>query len=108
MCGLYASLGVRVSLPALSYRPWRKLRAQVLSQSTICHVCGHDGSMAVDHIVPRARGGAWYDLDNLAPIHGNEGCRQCPRDSEGRLRKCNREKAAKLPSEMGRPQSRAW
>ncbi|MEU9643608.1 HNH endonuclease [Streptomyces sp. NPDC048188] len=64
---------------------FRKLRAQVLAESDVCLVCGHDRCTAVDHIQPVSKGGARLDPDNLAPVHGNAGCPVC-------LRKCNGEK----------------
>ena len=38
-------------------RPWRRVRAAVLAQSTVCHLCGHPESDAVDHEPAR-----WYLL----------------------------------------------
>jgi 5-methylcytosine-specific restriction endonuclease McrA len=67
---------------------YRKLRAQVLAASDVCIVCGHGAADAVDHIIPRSKGGARKDPDNLAPVHGNAGCPVC-------LRKCNNEKGDK-------------
>lgn len=64
---------------------YRKLRAQILAESDVCIICGHGASQAVDHIQPVSKGGARLDPDNLAPIHGVDGCPVC-------LRKCNSEK----------------
>ena len=71
-----------------STRTFRRLRAQVLAESDICVVCGHGGSDAVDHLTARSVDPSMAeDVDNLAPIHGNDGCPTCKRQ-------CNREKGA--------------
>lgn len=72
---------------------YRKTRARVLRDSDVCIVCGHSAADAVDHINPVARGGSRTDPDNLAPIHGVNGCPTC-------LRKCNGEKGAKPLAEV--------
>ncbi|WP_432135159.1 HNH endonuclease [Streptomyces sp. bgisy154] len=64
---------------------YRRLRARILAASDICIVCGHALADAVDHVIPVSKGGAKLDPDNLAPIHGVDGCPTC-------LRKCNSEK----------------
>jgi 5-methylcytosine-specific restriction endonuclease McrA len=74
---------------------FRKMRARILAESDVCILCGHTGAQAVDHIHPVTRGGARKDPDNLAPIHGVDGCPVC-------LRKCNNEKGDKLLSEIVR------
>jgi hypothetical protein len=65
---------------------YRKIRAALLAESDTCHWCGHGGADAADHLIPVARGGATLDPDNLAPIHGVNGCPTCGR-------KCNNEKS---------------
>lgn len=35
----------------------------------VCALCGLPGADSADHIVPRSRGGAVYDLANLQPAH---------------------------------------
>lgn len=65
---------------------YRQVRARILAESDVCIVCGHGAADAVDHIHPRSKGGAMVDPDNLAPIHGVNGCIVC-------LRKCNSEKS---------------
>lgn len=74
---------------------YRQARAHVLQMSTVCALCGHEGSDTVDHIVPVSRGGDKYDEDNMAPMHGVNGCNTC-------YRKCNQEKSDKLMSEIER------
>jgi 5-methylcytosine-specific restriction endonuclease McrA len=36
---------------------------------TTCWLCGLPGSNSADHIIPRSKGGAVYDLVNLGPSH---------------------------------------
>jgi 5-methylcytosine-specific restriction endonuclease McrA len=64
---------------------YRQIRTRILAESDVCIVCGHGAADAVDHVHPVSKGGARLDPDNLAPIHGNNGCPVC-------LRKCNNEK----------------
>ena len=61
---------------------------RILAQSRVCHLCGHDGADAVDHIVPKARGGSEAD-SNKAPAHHFVDCPVCGL-------KCNRVKGKKL------------
>lgn len=35
----------------------------------VCWLCGLPGATSADHVIPRSRGGAVYDLANLAPSH---------------------------------------
>jgi len=54
---------------------WGGRRAQQYVQATlstygdICIICGLPGADSADHVIPRAEGGAVYDLDNLGPAH---------------------------------------
>ncbi|KOG73544.1 hypothetical protein ADK77_08420 [Streptomyces antibioticus] len=72
---------------------WRQLRARILAASDVCIVCGHAGSDTADHIQPVSKGGARLDPDNVAPIHGVNGCPVC-------LRKCNSEKGDRPLTEV--------
>lgn len=58
------------------YRRWRKLRLRVLESEPYCRLCRATGrrhaAVEVDHIVPRWRGGATFDLSNCQPL-----CRPC-------------------------------
>lgn len=85
-----------------STRTFRRIRAQTLAESTICVVCAHPGSDAVDHIVARSVDpGLAEDADNLAPIH-HEPCSTCGR-------RCNREKGTRTLASMRTLRtSRTW
>lgn len=78
---------------------WRQLRAEVLSSSQVCVICGkripdvrwpHPLSGTVHHIVALARGGPPLDPANLAPAH----------------KRCNEQQGARLRSRSRH--SRAW
>ena len=46
---------------------WRAVRAQALQRDGYrCQTCGKAGRLEVDHVVALSRGGAPYDLGNLA------------------------------------------
>lgn len=45
---------------------------------TICWLCGLPGATSADHIVPRSKGGAVYDIRNLGPSHPK--CNSARRD----------------------------
>jgi hypothetical protein len=85
----------------LSARRWRRVRAQVLAVSDLCHLCGHTGAGEGDHVVSRAMGGDKYDPANVAPAHGSGSrCYEC--DPAGRA--CNQVKGAGLRKKArGRP-----
>lgn len=72
----------------------RRNRA-ILAASDVCHLCGHPGADAIDHVVPIAKGGSDTDPLNLLPAHHNVECPTC-------RRKCNRLKADKLMPDMDR------
>ena len=58
---------------------WRKLRKAVLQRETVCYLCGQPVDKGlpsnspmgaeVDHVAPRAHGGAVYDESNLHLVH---------------------------------------
>lgn len=82
------------SLGRTGYR-WRKAREAILSESRICHLCGHGGSNDVDHHpVPLWRvdqlGLDPCDLVNLRPAHGSNSrcpvCDLCCNQSKGSRR----------------------
>jgi 5-methylcytosine-specific restriction endonuclease McrA len=71
----------------MSGRKRQQRNARILAASDVCHICGHPGSDAVDHVVALARGG--IDADpNLKPAHHDVACPTCGI-------KCNRVKADK-------------
>ncbi|MBN0043111.1 HNH endonuclease [Streptomyces actuosus] len=72
---------------------YRQMRARTLAASDVCIVCGHGAADAVDHVIPVSKGGPRRDPDNLAPIHGVDGCPVC-------LRKCNSEKGDRSLAEV--------
>lgn len=55
--------------------PWGGRKAQqyvALTLETygrVCWLCGLPGATTADHIIPRSKGGAVYDLANLGPAH---------------------------------------
>ncbi len=89
---------------ALSGTHRARVREAVLSVSTVCHICGHEGADTVDHVIPVRewveQGGRADDLENLRPAHGVNGCEHC-------LRKCNTSKGNR-PYEPMVTGSRDW
>ena len=82
-----------VSIVSTTARPHtraiRRRNTQVITDGRgICHLCGHEGADAADHIVPLAKGGS-DTRDNLAPAHHFEPCPTCGH-------KCNRVKSDKV------------
>lgn len=56
-------------------------RRLVLStHGRICHLCGRPGATTADHIVPRSKGGAPFDLANARPAHHH--CNSARRDRD--------------------------
>lgn len=55
--------------------PWGGAKSQrfvaltLREKGTICALCGLPGADSADHIKPRSKGGAVYDLANLQPAH---------------------------------------
>ena len=68
-------------------RTAQRRNARILAESDICHLCGHPGSDAIDHIEPLALGGP-DERHNLAPAHHTNPCPTCGI-------KCNRVKSDK-------------
>lgn len=73
---------------------WAAARKRAIaSKDPVCSICHkeidleapafHPLAVEVDHIVPRSRGGAMYDLDNLQLTHSS----------------CNRKKGSKMASD---------
>lgn len=58
------------------------VRACLEHYGSVCWLCGLPGANTADHVIPRARGGAVYDLANLAPAH----------------RKCNEARGTRTPA----------
>lgn len=61
---------------------------RILSASDVCHICGHPGSDAIDHVKALARGGSDIDPANLMPAHHDTSCPTCGE-------RCNRSKGDK-------------
>lgn len=76
----------------ISGRKRQDRNRRILAASDVCHICGHPGSDAVDHVVPlnpRAGGQVGTeDPSNLRPAHHDVDCATCGR-------RCNREKSNK-------------
>ncbi len=45
------------------------VRLTLEEYGTICWLCGLPGANSADHIIPRSKGGAVYELANLGPAH---------------------------------------
>jgi 5-methylcytosine-specific restriction endonuclease McrA len=69
-------------------RAQRRVNQQILAASDVCHLCGHTGADAIDHVIPLARGGS-DAVANKAPAHHDVPCPTCGH-------RCNREKGARL------------
>jgi 5-methylcytosine-specific restriction endonuclease McrA len=61
--------------PSAPAEAWGGRKAQEYTQlclatyGTMCWLCRLPGATTADHIVPRSRGGAVYDIRNLGPAH---------------------------------------
>ena len=56
-----------------SSKQWRRRRLEVFHRDGYrCRACGKAGVLECDHIIPRQRGGAEYDMENLQTL-----CRGC-------------------------------
>lgn len=78
----------------MSGRKRQERNRRILAASDVCHICGHQGADAVDHVIPLARGGS-EDPSNLRPAHHDVYCPTCQR-------RCNRDKADKLMPDINR------
>ena len=67
----------------------QKRNRAILAKSDVCHICGHPGSDAVDHVIPLAKGGSDTDPGNLKPAHHDVPCEACGE-------RCNRSKGTRL------------
>lgn len=47
------------------------VRLTLDTYGSTCWLCGLPGSTTADHVIPRSKGGAVYDLANLGPAHRN-------------------------------------
>ena len=45
------------------------VRLTLAEYGTVCCLCGLPGATSADHVIPRSKGGAVYDLRNLGPAH---------------------------------------
>jgi 5-methylcytosine-specific restriction endonuclease McrA len=71
-----------------STRRGRTQNRRILAASDICHLCGHPGADAVDHVIPLKRGGP-DTAANKRPAHHDNPCPVCGE-------RCNRAKGARL------------
>ena len=74
---------------AISGRKRQERNAKILAASDVCHLCGHPGADAVDHVIPLARGGSDAP-SNLAPAHHDV------------APFCNRRKSDRMPEDIDR------
>lgn len=86
-----------------SGRPWQRLRRQVITESTHCHLCSqplrpeitdphHPMATVVDHVVSLIEGGHPTDRANLAAAH----------------RRCNQYKELRRRTQRDLNVSREW
>ncbi len=78
-------------------RPRGRARRECFERyGTVCHLCGHGGAYAVDHLAERQHGGRSYEVGNLRPAHGTSApCPVCISTTTGRPRCCNQERNRK-------------
>ncbi len=80
-------------------RPFTRAKAQMFATyGTHCHICGHDGGLEADHLIPLSE---WpdqpIDPDAMRPAHGsNYPCPVCQRE-------CNQERGTKPLDQLFRP-----
>lgn len=72
--------------PAYSGRRVRAFVDRVLAHyGTTCHLCGRDGANSADHVIPRSKGGAVWDLTNARPSHHKCNLRRGAQDLDAYL-----------------------
>lgn len=49
-------------------KEWREKRIEILQQEPTCRACQRRIATVIDHITPRAKGGAELDNENLQPL----------------------------------------
>ena len=63
---------------------WKRVRTAFLAQHPLCVMCDAQGKATpahhVDHIVPIADGGDWYDTDNLQGLCATHHSQKTARD----------------------------
>ena len=59
------------------------VRLTLAEYGTVCWLCGLPGATSADHIIPRSKGGAVYDLANLGPAHKRCNESRGNRDTDG-------------------------
>ena len=78
---------------ALNQWRWRRVRLRVLARDAYrCRLCGRAGRLEVDHVIPLARGGKPFDMDNLATVCVD----------------CHREKTLRETGRLPGPRAQAW
>jgi len=92
---------------------YRKAVALCVSNSDICHLCGHGGAKTADHLISVKK---WFAMfgnyegvnaqTNLAPAHGTMGMveNRCPVCH----RLCNQSRGARALHHEPQPRSRDW
>jgi 5-methylcytosine-specific restriction endonuclease McrA len=96
-------------------RAYRKALAEVQATGPICHICGHPGSDSLDHVLPASLFPELAgDPSNWRPVHGVNGCPQCPpnpsadKRRNGQPRRCNQQRGVRLIMPETSRRSRAW
>lgn len=59
------------------------VRLTLAEYGTTCWLCGLPGATSADHVIPRSKGGAVYDLANLGPAHKRCNESRGNRDADG-------------------------
>jgi len=75
-----------VTEPAYSGRRVREFVDLVLrTYGDVCHLCGRPGSTSADHVIPRSKGGAVWDVANARPSHHKCNLRRGAQDLDAYL-----------------------